>query len=1205
MATSISQHAEPQSAGTTPEFAADRLIEQQLRKARRQLKLIDLVSSLIVLAVGILTYFLLVTLLDHWLLPLGTAGRWLSLVALLAGVAGYVVLIVVPLLTRRINPLFAARSIEQNQPTLKNSLVNFLFLRGDRRAVHQAIYDALRDRAATDLSAVEVESVVDYRPIIRLGVVLAGIFAAAALYLMLSPKDPLQTVRRVTAPWAEIARPTKVQIDDVQPGDTDVFHGQTQRIRARVRGAAEGDLVQVVFSTEDEQIVDRVVPMQPAADGLYWEATLPADEQGATDAGGLQQDLRYHVAAGDAVSATYRLHVLPAPTMIVKRVEYDFPDYTGREDAVEQGRGDIRALEGTRVTIHAEANQPIGQAYIEFDPHQPADAKSDGGTEQRATLSMKADGRTAWRTFVLRLDRDRKTPVYDTYQVRFRTADGHASQYPVVHDIQVLPDLSPEVAILTPGTSPVEVPEDGTQRIEVRAMDPVFGLREIRLRAVAGGTQVLDQILFEDPQGRVGQTVANYEFRPRQLGLTAGDRVSYWALAEDNRREPGGSDLQPNVQRTRNMQLIIVAPERGDQEGSPRPGEKKEPPDAADDPGQSGEQGTGEQGGEQGEQGGDQGQEGSPQGGEGQQPGEQGEPGEKGDPKAEGQPQPGQGQPGADSAESQQGGDAGQAGQQDAKPDPAAQGESGDTPSGGKGQGTPRGDQQAGQPSDASGGEQGTGQGTAEQPRQGGSAPSGEGTREEPLHDGEVIEKINELIERRKEEQQGEAQESPAADGGSSSSSKESAREAGEAADAGQPAGTEQGTAQDARQGTKPSPDAQPTPPNDGTSPAGQPPSGQDQGETRAGDAGAGEQRGEGGRPEGDRRRPEEPRDEKSETPAGAEEREGGLGDNGQSGAGQEAQDSGGAAGKQGENRDRSKSPDSGEETPGKPEEGESPSISKRQSDSEGAQSGDRSGGGKQGPGQSANQQGNDSAGSNSPADSGAGAADESGAGETADRAGDDRQADQPTGRPGEAPGAGSSSRPSESGDQSQPDPGDRAGGEAAGREAQDSRQNETPSSPRSGSPSGPTQGGGLPGGGGEAPADLGDEVPDGQDANLEYARKATDLALEYLEQQQDRPDSKLLDELGWSQDDLRQFLDRWKRLQQNAQSGDARQQAEWEKALQSLGLRPQQPQIRRAAGSDDAVRGLRESGVRSEPPSAYRELFEAYQKSTSRRSSD
>ena len=40
----------------------------------------------------------------------------------------------------------------------------------------------------------------------------------------------------------------------------------------------------------------------------------------------------------------------------VERIDYDYPEYTGFVDRSVERLGDIRAIEGTRVTIHARAN---------------------------------------------------------------------------------------------------------------------------------------------------------------------------------------------------------------------------------------------------------------------------------------------------------------------------------------------------------------------------------------------------------------------------------------------------------------------------------------------------------------------------------------------------------------------------------------------------------------------------------------------------------------------------------------------------------------------------------------------------------------------------------------------------------------------------------------------------------------------------------
>ena len=300
----------------------ERFIERQLGKTRLQVRLIDLASGLMTLMTGVLLYLLTWAVVDHWLWPLGFGGRWLAFALLLGGSAYYLLVVVVPLLFRPINPIYAARAIEQAEPTLKNSLINFLFFRTERTAVADQVYSALQDRAASDLHRVAIDTVVDRSQAIMVGYVLAGVLALAAAYKILSPKDPFQSVARVATPWAEIARPSRVQIQDVQPGDAEVFQGESVTVSAAVKGHA--DQVLLSYSTTDGEVDNLPIAMRPTGIGDRFECSLPAAGSG------LKQDATYQITAGDATSATFRLRVSPAPNITVAQVEYDYPAYVKR-----------------------------------------------------------------------------------------------------------------------------------------------------------------------------------------------------------------------------------------------------------------------------------------------------------------------------------------------------------------------------------------------------------------------------------------------------------------------------------------------------------------------------------------------------------------------------------------------------------------------------------------------------------------------------------------------------------------------------------------------------------------------------------------------------------------------------------------------------------------------------------------------------------
>ena len=78
-------------------------------------------------------------------------------------------------------------------------------------------------------------------------------------------------------------------------------------------------------------------------------------------------------------------------------------------------------------------------------------------------------------------------------------------------------------------------------------------------------------------------------------------------------------------------------------------------------------------------------------------------------------------------------------------------------------------------------------------------------------------------------------------------------------------------------------------------------------------------------------------------------------------------------------------------------------------------------------------------------------------------------------------------------------------------------------------------------------------------DPNLEYTKKATDLAIEYLKDQlaKGKPDQKLLDELKWTPDDMRRFVDQWDRFKKQADAADPATKKKLEEKMKSLGLRP------------------------------------------------
>ena len=414
----------------------------------------------------------------------------------------------------------------RSRPALKNSLINFLLFRQNREHVPPVLFNALEEQAARGLAKTPLEHAVDRTRLIHLGYVLLALVVAFALYFVLSPKNPLVTVGRVMLPWTDIPAPARVSILDMPPGSGTAFRGQPLEVSAEIAGMASDDDAKVLWTTADRQVFDQPIVLHLPANGYRHAAMLPDPK------GGLQQDIEYRLVAGDATSPTYHVHVVPAPTIVVDSVDYKYPAYTKLQPGTIEHRGDLKAIEGTQITLHAVANQPLKSASIDFN----CDGKLDG--------KMKLDGQNASITFTLLMNETRTGPQFESYQLRSVNNENLQNPQPIKHSIKVVPDLPPDVSFLAPEQEEVAVPLDGQLVLELRAIDPDFALTDLKIRGKTDRGMAFDQkLLPESPH--TGPFFAKYQFEPAKLGLKEGDVVRYQAVADDNKEPEANETVTP------------------------------------------------------------------------------------------------------------------------------------------------------------------------------------------------------------------------------------------------------------------------------------------------------------------------------------------------------------------------------------------------------------------------------------------------------------------------------------------------------------------------------------------------------------------------------------------------------------------------------------------------------------------------------------
>jgi hypothetical protein len=1176
----------------------DRYIDTQIQNTRRAVKAVDWATSLLQLVIGVLLFLLTAAVVDHWIIPGGfsVAMRTILFAVFVGGICYFAYRRLWPLCRRAINPVYAAQTIEQASPTLKNSLINLLLFRQQRAEISDAVYHTLEEQAAQRLTRVSVDSAVDRTALIHIGYVLLGVVGLAALYKVLSPKDPVVTAERVLLPWSDIVPASRVSISGVTPGTVTISRGEFLDVSAEVRGIDEDDVILLRYTTDDGQAVDKPIEMKLSDDGLRFAGRLP-DMTPSSGRVGLAQNARYRIEAGDARSLDYQVIVVPAPSILVERIDYDYPDYTGYVDRRVEGSGDIRAIEGTQVTIHARANGPIKQADVDFD----ADGRRD--------LKMSGQDVGAQATFELKLREDRQTPQHVSYVLRFTNADDRTNRDPVKYPIAVEPDQSPEAAILRPQEKLRDVRLNETVTIEAEARDPDFALAEVRLHGEVDGRPVINEPLLVGKHS--GRFTGRYRFTPSEHKLRPGDLLEYWVAADDV-RTPSANSVE-----SEHRELRIASPDpaqqpppdriaQRDRRLQPNQGEGNQQQDERRNQQQpGGEQNQAEnqsQDGEPASAGGDQ------QRGEGEQQrkneqssrdaqrSENPAQGKK-DTTKQGDNQPQDGEPASAGGEQQRGerepqqndeqtgagAAGGESSQQGSQPD-GARPDGNNTASPSNGQRRNDGDQQ--QPS-------------AEKP-----PVSSEGD-----NDAEAFERIQQHMERKGDLKEDESD--------ASSGDEQLSRD--------------EGNAERGPRGADPRKE-QETPKRDGGEDA-QARSEKRDGESASADGQRAEERAKGSGADtkqddmpADRTQPRDG-DQQTKSPGGQQ-----TNTKGPSGAGDE-QKSQGSPNAQPEMKPTEKQPQQGSSDQ-QTDQQEPPAGTRgnKESDSQGEQGGDKAGGGEEGGGQKAPRDGTGSAGQNQSADEGGGESSEKGAGNNSSNAGQDATADNRTGQPGEeTTGRGSSQRngegrkpggaeqkqgdqetgtqgdgePASAGGEQQLDGNQEPKGELVNRDAErsadrDQKQRE-PSDPnqRNGTPTGE---GGQTGSDGTASPSEG-VVPEGDAANLEYARKQTDLVLGKLADQlkKKQVDKNLLEQLGWTEEQLRQFVSRWQERKAAAKQNDPTGEAasrELDDALRSLGLR--RGALKQGPISDDTQRDLRQ-GFRGPVPVEYQERLRAYSQGVSR----
>ncbi len=1125
--------------------AAEKLIESRIAEAAASLWWAELTRRILGLIIALVAGLLIWLIFDHWISSPGMVVRSAALLSALIAAGTYLYLRVLPMIGSQIRPEYAARSLERDLPELRHSLTSYVTLSKDPQMV------GLQGRVVRSIGASTASRLKSHNdlPAEAAGTMVWWIATAVALstliaYAVISPKNSLQSAGRLIAPLAGIDSPRRVSIADVAPGDVDAIAGRDVPVSASIAGLVDDE--EAVCQWELPAGSRRIVLARDVDGGprrFVGSLPLPHSASG---------QVAYRIIAGDAQAGPFVLTVRDIPVVSVQSILHQPPPYTGRPEHTSSNAA-ITAIDGTGITLRAQSNRAVKRAVIEFNPRPLGDTvrATAGATE----MKIAEDGTSLSIDFRIKGSRGRSAAVeLDSYRIVAWDESNQTNFDPIIYPIRVISDLPPEISIVMPTQSPKNVPINAQQVIEVHASDPDFGLSEIRLEIRSGMDLIDEPLLWHQTKtesnatasNETGNRITEYRFRPgtmaaRGARLRVGDTVQIIAVAVDNRVVANDPTVEPNVSRTDPIELKLVASDELPPAGQP----ESEGMSAPDDRPPSDAQEQQEQGESSEKSSGD----GKPQSGGG------------GSGSGEAKQQPGQGQSGG--GKSGQGQDNSESSNDDTSgQNPSGGGESGDRDSGSDPKdGTDSDGDQRGEPNPAQSGENSSGASNGNspmQPEQGSQDPSKEQSGDQSSNGSSTPQDAK--------ENSSSGGQSGGADqkGSSKAGSSKGDGLQGENAQGG--ASSDQNSSEQADNAGGGAKDSS----NDGGGNESSAPQHDGEAFERIKDYLDKKQQGEPGN-SGE----SQMQNEKGQVKPN--------GDSGQSRSNPE---------------NASTDQRSGEKGSGEKGSGESSSTHDDSSQQSDAPEGSPKPGQK-GKGTAENSaEGDSDPDQGEPSDGTPGADDGRSSQESSDgKAGEAMQGD---GKHGDAK---SKDGKTDNSNQQDGKPSDAKTGETKPSDAKPSDSKSSDGKSGNGKPGEPKPGDGSEPGigyGADGNGKGGDAAMPPDAVNTDYAKKATDMVLDYLDQTRDQPDQELLDKLKWTREDLQRFRDRWKDVRDldPTSASETPRNRDIEDALRSLGMR--------APGSDtgdtrsdtaDDLRGIRDSGNRKPPPAAYRDAFDAFRR--------
>ncbi|CAN5763260.1 hypothetical protein BH11GEM2_BH11GEM2_28420 [soil metagenome] len=432
--------------------------------------------------------------------------RGLGYVLIVAAIVRYLVR---PLVRRASDERFALY-VEERAPELRQMLLSAVheLKAPDAERASPSLTARLMERTLAVVRPIAQGRTIERPRVNRALRAIGGMAVAAAVLFAIGPKALRSTARQIFAPWsvAEAAVPTLAV--RVRPGNAAIPRGAAVDVSASLAGFT-ADGAELVFRTDSAAEWVRLPMARDSVDGSFTSRVFD-----------LTKRTEYYVDANGIRSPTYALSITDLPAMSAMAIDLRYPAYTGLPAEHFKEGGDVAAVVGSMVTIHATITKPVKGGMLAFD----------NGTKVPFTIG--ADGA---------LTASFPVKVTGFYRVDLVAPDGANVPGAVQYAVEALPDRPPTVRITEPGRD-TKVSSIEEVTIAVAASDD-YGVESLQLVYRVNGGEERTIALSDSGRHRSTEPRAAHTLFLEEEKLTPGDLITYHAIAKDGAGNQGVSDV--------------------------------------------------------------------------------------------------------------------------------------------------------------------------------------------------------------------------------------------------------------------------------------------------------------------------------------------------------------------------------------------------------------------------------------------------------------------------------------------------------------------------------------------------------------------------------------------------------------------------------------------------------------------------------------